>query len=560
VLASVKALSQRDPMYAVGEVRVLGVPMRGYVNAPNDLRFLIKAAAALGERTGVVADERRWSFADLAEAANAVAAGLVSRHGLAPGDRVALALRNTPEWMAAFLGVTAAGGVIVPLNGWWTAAEMARAMADCAPRLAIAGPRQALRLRPSAERLGAPLIGAGEGIEGAADTLSAIMAEGRGRPAPDVAIEHDGDAAIYYTSGSTGSPKGAALTHRGMVSAILSFAHLRKAIIDARDGVDPAGPTPAVLLAVPLFHVTGSHSAFMASILMRQKMVLMSKWDADAAIDLIEREGITRVIGVPTMSFELAVRAEARGTSLDCLVDIGAGGAKRPPAHVERLNRTFPQAWTSSGYGLTETNAVGAYNGLIDYQEKPASNGMPVPAVTDIKVVRRDGVDAATGEVGEVWIRGPVLFREYLGQPEATAAVLTPDRWFKTGDLGFIDEEGLLTLVGRLKEMLLRGGENVACLEVEAALAEHEDILEAAVIGIPDERLGERVGAAIVLRAGAQLDDAAICAFLEPRLAAFKRPERYWRMSEALPRSGTGKLDRIGLKRMLLTTEESADG
>ncbi len=219
----------------------------------------------------------------------------------------------------------------------------------------------------------------------------------------------------------------------------------------------------------------------------------------------------------------------------------------------------FPQAWTSSGYGLTETNAVGAYNGLDDYQRKPAANGLPVPAVTDIKVVRRDGVDAAVGEEGEVWIRSPVLFREYLNQPEATAAVLTADRWFKTGDLGFMDEEGLLTLVGRIKEMLLRGGENVACLEVEGALADHEDILEAAVIGIPDERLGERVGAAIVVREGVDLKDEQIGAFLEPRLATFKRPERYWRLAGALPRSGTGKLDRIALKKMLLT-EEASDG
>jgi long-chain acyl-CoA synthetase len=557
IRASVEAISASLPLYRVGDREVLGVSMRAYLNAPSDLRFLIDIARRLGPRTAVVAGDRRWSFSELAGAAEAVAAGLVARHGLSRGERVALALRNSPEWMAAYLGIVAAGGVVVPINGWWSGAEMAFALADAMPRLVIAGPREVELLLATIESPPFTLIAAVDGMAQAAATLDAVMAAGRGLPRPELAIAPDELAAIYYTSGSTGLPKGVELTQRGIVSAVLSFSHLRQAIVHARGGEDPAGPEPAVLVSVPLFHVSGSHSAFLTSILLGQKMVVMHKWDADAAIDLIEQERITRVIGVPTMSFELAVRAEARGTSLDSLIDIGAGGAKRPAAHVERLAEVFPQAWTASGYGLTESNAVGTFNGLRDYQRWPDAAGFAVPAVTDVKIVRADGADAAPGEQGEVWLRGPVVCRGYLNQPDATAAVLTSDRWLRTGDLGVMDAAGLLTVIGRSKDMLLRGGENVACLEVEGALAAHADILEAAVIGIPDERLGERVGAAIVLREGAELSDEAIAEFLKPRLAAFKQPDHYWRLPGPLPRSGAAKLDKVSLKALLLGAADS---
>jgi long-chain acyl-CoA synthetase len=552
VQASVAAISADAPLYRVGDVDVLGVTMRGYINAPNSLAFLIDVAQEHGELTAVVDGDRRWPFARLADGARAIASGLVGRHSLAPGDRVALAARNSPEWMAAFLGITAAGGIVVPLNGWWTGNEMGFALGESRPRLVIAGSRQAERLRSHAMAVRATLIGMTDDVAGASDTIDSVIEQGRREPGEMPRTDPDDDAAVYFTSGSTGSPKGVCLTHRGMVSAVLSFSHLRAAIVHARGGVDPAGPEPAVLVSVPLFHVTGSHSAFLTSVLLGQKMVLIPKWDVDNAIDLIERERVTRVIGVPTMSFDLAVRAGERGTSLDSLTDIGAGGAKRPAAHVARLARVFPQAWTSSGYGLTESNAVGTYNGLLDYQAHPEAAGWPVPAVTDIRIVRLDGSEAAPGEEGEVWLRGPTLFRGYLNQPDATADALNADRWLRTGDLGTASDEGMLTLIGRIKDMLLRGGENVACLEVEGALAAHQDILEAAVIGIPDERLGERVGAAILIRDGVNLSDEDIEHFLSSRLAKFKRPERYWRLTGPLPRSGTAKVDKLALKTLLL--------
>jgi long-chain acyl-CoA synthetase len=553
----VMAVLENEPTFAIGEIENFGIKQRGYVNAPPDLRFLLMMAMEHADKTAVVFDDQRWTYGELVAKSVAVANGLIERHGVTPGTRIALAMRNSPEWMASFLGIIAAGGVVVPLNGWWTSEEMGFGLKDCQAKLVIAGYRQAERLMPLVDELGLTVISGRGEVPGVADTLDAIMEAGGGKPPPAIEIDTDSDFAIFYTSGSTGAPKGAVLTHRGVVTTVLSFTLIGAALKLANEGEDFFGSDPAVLVAVPLFHCTGSHAVFMMSLMAGRKMVLMRKWDAGDAVDLIEEEKITNVVGVPTMSHEITLEAARRGTQLDTLMDMGSGGAKRPAAHVERLNETFPQAWSSSGYGLTETNALGTYNGLDDYQTNPGSCGRAVPAVTDLRIVQADGSDAAIGDPGEVWIRSPAVFREYLNQPEATADVLTKDRWFKTGDVGTLDELGFLTIVDRLKDMVIRGGENVSCLEVEGAMAKHEDILEAAIIGIPDERLGERVGAAILVRDGADLSDEDIEVFLKPHLAAFKRPDHYWRMDAPLPRGGTGKVDKPTLRKMLLNTGET---
>ncbi|WP_417482125.1 class I adenylate-forming enzyme family protein [Maricaulis sp.] len=549
----VEFIVANEPLFAVGEIENFGVKQRGYVNAPPDLRFLLATAAEFKDKTAVVFEDQRWTYGELVGKAIAVANGLIERHGVTPGTRVVLAMRNCPEWMACFLGIIAAGGVVVPMNGWWTSEEVGYGLRDSGAKIVIAGSRQAERMLPHLKSLDLTLIGIRAGVEGCTDSFDALVAAGAGKPAPELTIDTDSDFAIFYTSGSTGAPKGAVLTHRGAVTAVMSYGLLGAAMKHAMGGTDHFGDNPGVLVAVPLFHCTGSHAVFMTSLLSGRKMVLMRKWDAANAVDLIEREQLTNMVGVPTMSHEVTLEAERRGVHLDSLMDMGSGGAKRPAAHVERLAKVFPQAWSSSGYGLTETNALGAYNNMAEYQAKPGSCGRAVPAVTEIKIVRPDGSTAPAGEPGEVWIKSPCLFKGYLNQPEATAEVLTEDRWFKTGDVGVLDDEGFLSIVDRLKDMVIRGGENISCLEVEGALAAHPDIIEAAVIGIPDERLGERVGAAILLREGATLHNDEIDEFLKPHLAAFKRPAHYWRLDAPLPRGGTGKVDKPGLRKQLLT-------
>ncbi len=549
---------QNEPMFTLGEVDIRGVPTRAYVNAPADLRMLLLACLEFADKDAVVFEDQRWTYGELVEKSIAVANGLIERHGVKPGTRVALALRNSPEWIASFFGVLAAGGVVVPMNGWWTSEEMAYGLSDSQAKIVIAGYRQSERIQPHKKTLGLTVIGGRDGVPEVDDTFEALLQSGAGKPWPEVDIDTDSDFAIFYTSGSTGKPKGAVLTHRGAVSTVLSYGLVGAAVKAANNNEDYFGSDPAVLVAVPLFHCTGSHAVMMMSFIAGRKMVLMRKWDAGDAVELIEKEQITNMVGVPTMSHEVTLEAARRGTSLSSLKDVSAGGAKRPAAHVAKLNETFPQAWSSSGYGLTETNAIGAYATMHDYQAKPGSCGRAVPAVIDIKTVNPDGSDAGVNNPGEVWIKGPILFKGYLNQPEATADVLTEDGWFKTGDVGVLDEQGFLFIVDRIKDMLLRGGENISCLEVEGALAKHEDILEAAVIGIPDERLGERVGAAVHIKPGVHITDDEVTDFLAPHLAPFKRPEVYWRMDDPLPRGGTGKVDKPGLRKHLLPEEAKA--
>ncbi|WP_300542252.1 class I adenylate-forming enzyme family protein [Maricaulis sp.] len=553
-----KQIVASEDVLNVGETEVLGVKQLAYVNAPPDLRFLLMKAMEHADKTGVVFEDQRWSFGELVGKSVAIANALIERHGVTPGTRVALAMRNSPEWMASFLGIVTAGAVVVPLNGWWTSEEMAFGLADSGARIVIAGARQIERIRPHKAALGLTLIAGRGELDDADDTFADMAAAGAGKEPPAIEIDPDSDFAIFYTSGSTGTPKGAVLTQRGAVTTVLSFALLGAALRLANGDQDFTEGDPAVLVCLPLFHCTGSHAVFMMSLFSGRKMVLMRKWDAGDAVDLIQAERITDMVGVPTMSHELTLEAERRGVSLDTLQSMGTGGAKRPEAHVQKINEVFPKAWSSSGYGLTETNALGTYNGYSEYQAKPGSCGAPLPAVTFIKTVDENGKETPTGQPGEVWIKSPAVFRGYLNQPEATRAVLTEDRWFKTGDVGIIDEDGFLFIVDRIKDMVIRGGENVSCLEVEGALARHPDILEAAVIGIPDERLGERVGAAIHLREGASLPDDEIVAFLKPHLATFKIPDTVWRLDTPLPRGGTSKIDKPGLRKMLLKNEETA--
>ncbi|MEE2567683.1 class I adenylate-forming enzyme family protein [Hyphobacterium marinum] len=540
-----------EPVFAIGEAEIRGNRYRAFVNAPGDLRGLIALCDAHGAATAVVCGEDRWTYADLAAKSRAVASGL-AQEGVAKGDHVALAMRNSPEWMACYLGIAALGAVVVPLNGWWTADEMAFALEHCGASFVIADPEQGLRITPSKAKLGFRLAAAGGDLDGADTTLQAIMDAGANTSPPAVEIAPDDDLAVMYTSGSTGKPKGVVLTHRAAWSSILSFALVAASVKATPAGAAMVPENPSILVALPFFHVTGSHPIFMLSVLIGRKMVLMRKWSPDEAIRLIKAEAITNFVGVPTMSYELMLKAREMGEPLDSLLDLGSGGAKRPASHVARLSEQFPRAWSSSGYGLTESSALGTYAGMADYQRKPGAAGRPLPPLTDVKTVAEDGQDCAPGEPGEVWIRTPGNFRCYLHDPDSTDAALTPDGWLKTGDMGEFDEEGFLSIVDRLKDMIVRGGENVACLEVEAALCEHTAIREAAVFSVPDERLGETVGAAIVADPAAGLEASDIAEFLKDRLAAFKRPEHVWIVHDPLPRIGSEKFDKRSIRKRCL--------
>jgi acyl-CoA synthetase (AMP-forming)/AMP-acid ligase II len=433
----------------------------------------------------------------------------------------------------------------VLVNGWWTPAELAGGLALTEPALVIADAARAKRIAgtgwagrvvelPVERPLGAALAPLIDGV-----------AEGE---LPEVRPEDD--ATILFTSGSTGTAKGAVSTHRAVATATYCFVALTATLLGTFYGGDRKNlpSPPAALVAVPLFHVTGGVAIFIASIVIQRKLVLMPKWDATEALRLIEAERISYFVGVPTMSLELLQHPDRDRYDLSSLLDIVAGGAPRPASHVPRLIAAFPQGNPMMGYGLTETNAVGCTNCRANYVAKPDSTGPAQRPFVEVAILDADGAPLAVGETGEIGIRSAANIRGYWNNPEATAATITPDGYVRTGDLGYLDADGYLFIVDRAKDIIIRGGENIACIEVEAALYTHPDVAEACVFGLPDPRLGETVGAVVRLRPGAVADGAALTAFLGQRLAKFKLPERLWFSAESLPRLGTGKIDKVTLR------------
>jgi long-chain acyl-CoA synthetase len=500
--------------------------------------FLRFACAQHGDKPALVMGGERFTYADLHALSERVAQALVAR-GISKGDRVGIAMRNCPVWVIAYMGIVKAGGIATLLNGWWTGAEMAHALAITAPLLVIAdGPRCA------AIGDAAPCLAID--VDAPAETaLAPLLAAGAG----DLpAIAPDDDATILFTSGSTGRSRGAVCTHRAVTTGVYTYFTLTLGLLHHFHGGDPSRLPypPSVLVAVPLFHVTGEIVVMLNSLALGRKLVLMRKWDAAEALRLIEAERITYFVGVPTMSIEIADHPDAATRDTTSLMDIASGGAARPPAHLARIRSAFPAGNPMQGYGLTETNAVGCTNFRDAYMDRPDSSGRAHWPFGEMAVFR-DGLALPPGEVGEIGIRSAANMRGYWNDPAATAACFTDDGYFLTGDLGRIDAEGFVYIVDRLKDIIIRGGENIACLEVEAELAAAPGVREASVFGLPDARLGE-VPVAVVHGDG--LDEAALRAFLEPRLARFKLPERIWLAEEPLPKLGTGKVDKGALRRV----------
>ncbi len=558
IVASAFKLLVENPLFKVGSATIRGNDYRVFENAPPDLAAFFALGARHGDKTFLIGEASTKSFAQTWVEAGRLANAFVSRLGVKKGDRVAIAMRNNAEWIASYMAIVSIGAVVVPLNAWWKSAELKYALQDCGAKIVILDARRLDYIAPVKAGLGLTLIGAGDHPNGVDYNYADLVADGAANRVsgsssdamPAAEIAPDDDYAIYYTSGSTGNPKGVILTHRGALTTLMSWAFLSTAIKEARGGVSMYGDNPGVLMAVPLFHVTGSHAIFMMSWLMGRRVALMYKWDAAAAVKLINVHELTNFVGVPSQSYELMMAAGEGG--LPSLVEIGSGGAKRPADHVRQLGEKLARANPSSGYGLTETNAMGSIIALGDYKKRPDSTGRAVPPLSDMKIVLEDGRDAPTGEVGEVWLKSAANFRGYLNLPEDTARALMPDGWFRSGDLGRIDEEGFLYIVDRLKDLIIRGGENISCLEVEARAYEHPAVAQAVAFSVPDNVLGERVGLVVFGGEGAPPDPQALRDFMAEGLAGFKLPERIWISPVSLPRLGTEKFDKRTIRMLAL--------
>ena len=560
-------LTAPGAQYATTTIDVRGVPILVFENALPSMRTVWELARGYADRDYVVYEDERYTYAESDAIIRALAARLVDEYGVRPGHRVALAMRNYPEWVFGYWAIVSIGAACVGMNAWWTTEEMEYGLSDSRPKVLIADPERIERVLPvlDALRAEAPLHLMtvrydGELPDDADRWEDVIDAAAAPAELPTVDIDPDDDACIFYTSGTTGFPKGAQLTHRGSVHNLLNLAFMttvaglaaaKAAAPPEAAAGDDAAPAQAVFMApTPLFHVTANNCLLHPATISGSRIVFTYKWDAGRALELIEREGVTNFSGVPTMSREMLMHPDWERRDTSTLAGMGGGGAPLQPDLVEKIDTSLSGGVPSTGYGLTETHGIVTANSGSLYVAKPSSCGRVVPTL-EAKLVDEFDNEVPPGETGELCVRGAIVIKGYLNRPEATADSIR-DGWFHTGDVARIDEDGFVFIVDRIKDMVLRGGENVYCSEVEAAIYELVGVAEVAVFGVPDDRLGEIVGAAIVLAPGAAMTEDQLRSALGSHLAKFKIPERVWFLNDALPRNANGKFVKRDLKESLL--------
>jgi len=522
-----------------------------YAGAPQTLKEALDAGRAHGDREFLIYEGERRSFSDLFAEADAIAAALQAQ-GVAKGDRVAIAMRNFPEWMAAFIAIPSIGAVVVPVNSWGQPADVAFAVQDSGAKFVFCDQQrydgvaelfaeqgiQAVIARPAQpdDPMGLPAFVAGH--EGAA-------------PEP-VAIDTEDLTLIMYTSGTSGKPKGAASTNRAICQAVFNMEC--NAMASAMTNGETIGVMlekgfePTGLLAVPLFHVSGLHAQFLASLRGGRRIVMMYKWDVDKALDYVEQERVTAIGAAPVMILDLLESPRFDEADTHSLFSLGVGGAATPPRIGKLLSEKLPQNFSGTGYGMTESNAQGASFTGKAWGFKPGSSGYPHP-IAQFRVCDEQGNELPQGETGEIWLRSCTNAREYWNRPEANAEDFH-DGWFKTGDNGYFDDDGFIFLSDRAKDMIIRGGENIYPVEIENELIEHEAVKEVAVIGLPHERLGEEVCAVVHLHG--TLSESELLAFAKERLAGFKVPSKVIFTDQPLPRNAANKVLKPLLQKGIL--------
>ena len=487
--------------------------------------LLTDTAARHPQRTAIKLDDAELTFAQL-DGASAHIAGMLAEHGFQPGDRVGVMLPNVPYFPVVYYGILRAGGTVVPMNVLLKEREVAYYLGDSGAKLLFAWHEFGEEARPGAEAAGAELIEVAPGFEaqvGAAPARTEVA---------DVA--DDDTAVILYTSGTTGKPKGAELTH----------ANLRE---NARTKVETLirlSEHDTILGALPLFHSFGQTAAMNAGVLAGSRLTLLPRFDPVKALAMMERDEVTVFLGVPTMYTAMLSVPAAERPDTSSLRTCISGGASLPVEVLHAFEQQFG-VQILEGYGLSETSPVASFN-HPDRERKPGSIGTPIRDV-QMKVFDEQDDEVAQGEVGEIVIKGPNVMKGYWQRPDATAEAMRGG-WFHTGDLAKVDEDGYFFIVDRKKDLIIRGGYNVYPREVEEVLYEHPAVAEAAVVAVPHAELGEEVGAAVALKAGAEASPEEIQAFVKERVAAYKYPRHVWLVAE-LPKGPTGKILKREIER-----------
>ena len=537
--------------FHIEEIEVRGSSMRVYSNAPTSLREIWLASTVHDEAEYLVYGEERWTYnkahRDVASISN-----WLQQQGVVKGDRVSIAMRNFPEWLLCYWACVATGITVVGMNAWWVEDEMEYGLNDAAPKVLFTDSERLQRFLNISDKF-TDLITVGIRLPETADGVIPFdNVVTTGGSLPEVAVDPDSDACIFYTSGTTGYPKGAQLTHRGCVHNVLNlaFAANLSTLTQCRlQGVEPPepedSPKSAALVTTPLFHVTANNCLAHGTTVGGGKLVHMYRWNALEALRLIEQEKITNITGVPVMSRELISHPDFDRYDTSSLLAVGGGGAQLQPDLVGKIDSTVANARPGTGYGMTETCGIITSISGDFFLDKAESAG-PVMPTFEAKVVDSNGNTMAQDEAGELWVRGAPVIKGYINRPDATAETIT-DGWLHTGDIAKIDDQGFIYIVDRLKDMVLRGGENIYCSEVETCLHKIDNILECSVFGVPDDRLGEEVGVCIYRDEVSSLSAEDIRQFCTEHMARQKIPKYIWFNSEPLPRNANGKF----LKREL---------
>jgi long-chain acyl-CoA synthetase len=532
---------------------VNGVEMKVYRDRMRSLREVAAIAAGRGdEQTYIVYGDRRIGFTEFVRGANSVSRLLARRDGVGRGDRVAVLSANNPEWCFTFWGTVDLGAILVGLNGWWKTDEIVYGLEDSGAKVLVADRGRFARVADQVEKLpdleAVYLIDADPADFASGELLhrfDELLTE-PGDDLPTGPIDEDDPAVIFYTSGTTGRPKGAISTHRSMIANLQNTIYNTVAgsmtggqAIDLSGG---AAEQSASLLTSPLFHVSGCHSGMVVGLLGGVKLVIpVGKFEPEKAMGLIQDEKISIWATVPTMVWRVVEHPDRHSYDLGAIRTVAYGGSPTAAELQRRVQETFPNVRTlGNAYGLTESSSVATAIGGQEFLDRPDSVGRPMPVV-DLRIVRADGTDAPTGELGEVWIKGPIIMPGYWNKPEATSETVT-EGWLHSGDIGYVDDEGYLYITDRAKDMIIRGGENVYCVEIENRLVEHPAVAEAAVIGVAHPSLGEEVKAVVRVEPGLSITEDEVRSWVAETLANFKVPTYVDLVDQPLPRNASGKL------------------
>ncbi len=549
-------LTAAGQLFEIETLKLRGFPARSYKHAPASLREIWQGTAAYQDREYLVFQDERYTYEQAHELTGSIANWL-SMQGVQPGDRVAIAMRNYPEWMLAYWAVVSMGAVVVGMNAWWVPKEMHYALRDSVPKALICDEERLVRfeeIREDFQSLVVCGVRLHDGVHNNVVDWREVTSTASAMP--EVSIDPDDDACVFYTSGTTGTPKGAQLTHRGCVSNLMNIgfsravqsAALAKAGVEAKGAMEP-DQIAIALVATPLFHVTGNNCVAQGIAATGGKLIHMYKWDAGEALRIIEAEKVTTFSAVPMMSREMMLHPDFATRDTSSLKSMGGGGAAVQPDLTRKMNQTMKNAAPSAGYGMTETCGIISALSDVYLVDRPESVGRAMPTF-EAKCVNEAGETVSTGEAGELWVRGACVIKGYLNRPEATAEEIT-NGWLHTGDVAYMDGDELIYLVDRAKDMVLRGGENVYCAEVESVFFEHESVAECVVFGVEDERLGEEVAAAIYLKQGGSADAEALRAYLRAKLSPYKIPRYIWLVDAPLPRNANGKFVKREIRDLL---------